>query len=124
MIADSPNEAAAGVEPIADKVAVFIAAARAATVGGITWQEFGELLAALVRLVAGTLDAVSSLSGAEKRAMVLEAVGLLFDAVASRAVPFPVSAIWILVRPAVRNLVLAIAAGLLEQTLPLLRASK
>jgi hypothetical protein len=124
LIADGPTAAAGEAQAIADKVALFIAAARVAAVGGLTWSEFSQLMAALVRLVASTLDTVSDLAGAEKRQMVLEAVGFLFDAIATRAVPLPLYPLWAIVRPSVRSLMIAVAAGLLEQLLPLIRVAK
>lgn len=124
MIAKAPTAAAENVSGILDKVQAFIATARSAAAGGITWVEFGELLVALVRLLTSALDTVSAMSGSEKREMVLEAVALLFDAVADKAVPPAAWPIWFLVRPAVRSLVLALAAGTLEQVLPLVRLAR
>lgn len=104
------------------KVDAFVLSARAKAADGLTWAEFGELLVALVRLLVESLDAVSVLTGPQKKAMVLEAVGLLFDAVADRAVPAYLYPLWLLARPAVRQLVVALAAGAVEQILPLVRA--
>jgi hypothetical protein len=61
------------------------------------------------------------MTGAEKKALVLEAVAALFDALADKAVPLAAWPVWILVRPAIRSLVLAIAAGAMEQVLRLVR---
>ena len=48
----------------------------------------------------------------------------LFDQLADKAVPLTVWPVWILVRPAIRSLVLALAAGAVEQILPLVRAGR
>ena len=107
-----------------DKVSTYIASARAAAADGLTWGEFGELLLALLRLVVTALDTVSSLSGAEKKAFALDAVARLFDAVADYAIPVAVYPIWILARPAVRSLILALAGGVIEQLLPIVRLAR
>jgi hypothetical protein len=55
---------------------------------------------------------------------VLEAVAALFDQLADKAVPVVVWPVWILARPAIRALVLAIASGAIEIVLPLTRAAE
>jgi hypothetical protein len=114
--------AAAGQESgILDQVYVFIQTAKARASDGLTWAEFGELLLALLRLVVPALEGVRLMSGAEKKAFALDAVGRLFDAVADYAIPVAAYPLWVLARPAVRALVLAIAGGVLEQYLAFLR---
>lgn len=122
MIASAPLAAAETSSGLLDKVAAFVSAARTAAADGLTWAEFGELMTGLLRLVVSVLDTVDGLSGPQKKAFALEAIGDLFDAVADRAVPLAVWPVWILVRPAVRSLVLAIASGAIEQILPLVRS--
>jgi len=119
---NSPAAAAAPFDTITDQLAAFMAKATATAADGLTWTEFGELLLSLLRLVITTLDSVKTLSGAEKKAIALGAVERLFDAVADKAVPAPVYALWLIVRPAVRSLVVAIASGAIEKLLPLVRA--
>jgi hypothetical protein len=48
----------------------------------------------------------------------------LFDQLADKAVPVVVWPVWILARPAIRALVLAIASGAIEIVLPLTRAAE
>jgi len=107
-----------------DKITTYIASAKVAAADGLTWSEFGELLLGLLRLVVPILDGVSSLTGPQKREVALGAVERLFDAVADYAIPTAMYPLWILVRPAVKALVLAIAAGVLEQFLSVLRGKK
>jgi hypothetical protein len=107
-----------------DKITTYIASAKIAAADGLTWSEFGELLLALLRLVVSALDSVATLSGREKKAMALDAVARLFDAVADYAVPVTLYPIWLVARPAVRSLVLALAGGVLEQLLPLVRLAR
>lgn len=104
------------------RVAAFLTQARQATADGMTWQEFGELLVALLRLAVGTLDHIATLTGPEKKALVLEAAASLFDQLAGRAVPVAAWPVWVVVRPAVRSLVLAIASGAIEVVLPMVRS--
>ena len=79
MVADAPLAAAAPFNDISSKVLAFLDAAKTAAKGGLTWQEFGVLVASLVRLCVETLDATQTLTGPEKRAIVLEAVGVLLE---------------------------------------------
>lgn len=122
MIADFPQAAAERQAGLLDKVLAFTAEARVIAADGLTWSEFGELMLSLLRLVVTFLDTVSAMTGPEKKALALDAVAALFDAVADKAVPALAWPVWILARPAVRSLVLAIAAGTIEQLLPLVRA--
>jgi hypothetical protein len=122
MVADAPLAAAAPFADISRKVSAFLATAKVSAKDGLTWMEFGALVAALVRLTVETLDATKTLTGAEKRAIVLEAVGVLFDSLAVLCVPGTMYPFWFIVRPAARALVIAIAAGTIETILPLLRA--
>lgn len=122
MISTEPTVATYPILGIAEKVRVYITSARLAAADGLTWVEFGELLVALLRLLIEALDAVSGMTGAEKKAAVVEAAGLLFDAVADKAVPLAAWPVWILVRPAIRSLVLALAAGAVEPILQLSRS--
>jgi hypothetical protein len=107
-----------------DKITTYIASAKVAAADGLTWSEFGELLLALLRIVVSALDSVATLSGKEKKALALDAVARLFDAVADYAVPVTLYPIWLVARPAVRSLVLALAGGVLEQLLPLVRLAR
>lgn len=122
MIAEAPIAAAEERVGLLDKIAAFVSAARAVAADGLTWTEFGELMVGLLRLVVAVLDTVATLTGEQKKALALEAVGDLFDAVADRAVPPLAYPIWIVARPAVRSLVLALASGAIEQLLPLVRS--
>ena len=122
-IATHPTAAAGQAVDVVDKIAAFLNTARVAAFDGLTWREFGELLIALLRMSISTLDTVTSLTGEEKKEIVLHAVARLFDMVADKAVPATVWPLWILVRPAIRSLVIALAAGAVEQVLPLVRVA-
>jgi hypothetical protein len=123
MVADAPLAAAAPFADIANKVSAFLVTARVSAKDGLSWMEFGALVAALVRLTVETLDSTKTLTGEEKRAIVLEAVGVLFDSLAVLCVPYATYPFWFIVRPAARALVIAIAAGTIETILPLVRKS-
>lgn len=107
-----------------NRLEAFVTAARSAAHDGLTWQEFGELLVAFLRLATSIYDEVATMTGAEKKAAVLSAVARLFDAVADYAVPAAVYPLWIVARPAVRSLVLALASGAIEQLLPIVRLAR
>lgn len=121
MIADFPLAAAAQVDTVAAKTAAFLERARALSADGLSWAEFGSLLVSLMRLSVEAMDTIGSMTGAEKKAAAMAAAAALFDLVADKAVPVAAWPVWILVRPAVRSLVLAIASGAVEAILPLVR---
>ena len=100
----------------------FLDSAREQARDGLTWAEFGSLVASLVRLAVEMLDAVQTLTGPQKRDIVLESVGVLFDSLAVACVPMSVYPFWFIVRSPARALVVAIAAGTIETILPLVRA--
>lgn len=124
MTAERPLAQAASVVDLAGKVSAFIDAVRADATDGLTWVEFGELMIGLLRLVTQTLDATMSLTGPEKKELSMEAVAVFFDTFADRCVPLVAWPIWLLAKPAVRALVLALASGAIEQVLSLVRLSK
>lgn len=110
---------------VSEKISEFIRSAIiASTSGGLTWQEFGELLISFLRLSVSLYDEVSEMTGPQKKAAVLDGVANLFDAVADQAIPLTVYPLWILVRPAVRSLILALASGAIEQLLPIVRLAR
>jgi hypothetical protein len=121
MTINAPAAATADKPGLLDKVSAFIATAREKASDGLTWGEFGELVLSLLRVVVPFLESVKLMSGPEKKAFAMDAVGRLFDAVADYAVPVPLYPIWLVARPAVRALVVAIAGGVLEQYLAVLR---
>lgn len=123
MIHEGPTFASSGLPGVAEKVRGFIAAAVEAAAGGISVAEFGELSVALMRVVIAAADSIPA-EGAKKKAWVVEAVGMLFDNIADKAVPMAAYPIWLVVRPAVRSLVLMAAAGAVESLLPLVRAAQ
>lgn len=124
MISSAPIAAASNVTTVLAKFDAFIGTAKSAAAGGITWSEFGELMLALLRMGIDTLDVFKAIPGSEKKQLVLEAMGRLFDAVADKAVPLPVYPLWLLVRPAIRSLLLALASGAIEEVLPLVRSAQ
>jgi hypothetical protein len=103
------------------KLHAFVEAAKSSASDGLTWSEFGELLVAFLRLAVSLYDDVVGMTGEEKKAAVLDGVAALFDAVADRCIPLVLWPLWGLARGPVRLLVLALAAGAIEQLLPLVR---
>ena len=100
----------------------FLNAARDQARDGLTWAEFGSMVAALVRLAVEMLDATQTLTGPQKKDIVLESVAVLFDTLAIACVPMTMYPFWYIVRSPARSLVVAIAAGTIETILPLVRA--
>lgn len=123
MISEAPVTAARDQAGFEEKLSAFLAIARLKAQGGITVAEFGELLIAAMRLAVAAVDALPA-DGAAKKAMVIAAVGVVFDALADHAVPTLAYPFWLVARPAVRALVLMFADGAIESLLPLVRLAK
>ena len=115
--------AADNMTTIATQVSVFLTSAHEQAKDGLTWSEFGRLLVELLHLMVASLDAVTSLTGQEKKAIVLTAVAALFDQFADRCVPLAVYPAWLLVRPGTRVLIVSIAAGATEALLQITRST-
>lgn len=102
----------------------FLAAAREQASDGLTWAEFGRLLVQLLHLLVTGLDAVTTLTGPEKKAVALTAAATLFDSFADKAVPLAAWPAWLVIRPATRVLILSLAAGGVEALLRISRSSE
>lgn len=111
-----------GLLALQTQVAAFFASAREQARDGLTWVEFGRLLVQLLYLSVSALDAVATLSGPQKREIVLVAAASLFDTLADKAVPPTAWPAWLLVRPATRVLVISLAAGAIEALLKISRS--
>lgn len=122
MIADAPISAASKFTDVVNAARAYVATAKVAAADGLTWTEFGELLVGMLRLSVQAADLLS-VPGDQKKAVVMEAAAALFDAVADKAIPVVLWPLWIVARPSVRSLVLALASGAVEQIVPMVRAS-
>jgi hypothetical protein len=120
MISSAPLQAAHDLVSLAEKVRAFVATAKVKAAGGITVSEFGELAVALMRVAIEAADAIP-VEGAERKQFVLNAVGLLFDTLADKAIPALAWPVWIILKPAARQLLLLVASGAIESLLPLVR---
>jgi hypothetical protein len=121
MIADAPVSAASRFTDVVAASRAYVLTARLAAADGISWAEFGELLAGLLRVLTQAAELLNA-TGEEKKAAVVHGAASLFDAVADKCVSPWVWAFWWSIRPSVRALVLAIASGAVEQILPLVRS--
>ena len=122
-VTDAPLAAASAFSDIGQQVNAFLTVARLKAAGGLTWQEFGQLMVAIMRLGVSTLDSVATLTGPQKKVLVLEAVAVLFDSLAGRCVPIVTYPAFIAIRPALRTLIIAIASGAIESLIPLIRSA-
>ena len=120
MISSTPIAAAQDVRSLAEKVRAFVAAAKTAAVGGLSVAEFSELAVALLRIAVAAADAIP-VDGAQRKEFVLNAIGLLFDEVADWCIPTIAWPVWLIVRPAMRQLLLLVASGAIESMLQLVR---
>ena len=120
MISSAPVTATQDLPKVGDKIKAFIAKARERAADGLTVSEFAELTVALLRVVMAAVDSLPD-NGEQKKKWVLNAVAMLFDALADKAVPAMAWPIWLVVRGSVRSLVLMAASGAIESMLPLIR---
>jgi hypothetical protein len=120
MISSAPIAATTDLLSLADKVRAFVATAKSAAAGGVTVSEFAELTVSLLKIAMAAADAIP-VDGADRKVFVLNAVGLLFDSVADKAIPPLAWPVWLIVRPAARQLLLLVASGAIESLLPLVR---
>ena len=122
-VADASIRAATRFEDVVAAARAYVLTAKLAAAVGITWAEFGELLTGLLRSLTQAAELLT-LPGPEKKAIVLTAAASLFGATADKCVSPWLWAFWLVIRPSVRSLVLAIAAGSVEQILPLVRSAE
>ena len=120
MISSAPIAATTDLLSLADKVRAFVATAKSAAAGGVTVSEFAELTVSLLKIAMAAADAIP-VDGADRKVFVLNAVALLFDSVADKAIPPLAWPVWLIVRPAARQLLLLVASGAIESLLPLVR---
>jgi hypothetical protein len=120
MISSAPIAATTDLLSLADKVRAFVATAKSAAAGGVTVSEFAELTVSLLKIAMSAADAIP-VDGADRKVFVLNAVGLLFDSVADRCIPTLAWPVWLIVKPAARQLLLLVASGAIESLLPLVR---
>ena len=120
MISSAPVTATQDLPKVGDKIKAFIAKARERAADGLTVSEFAELTVALLRVVMAAVDSLPD-DGEQKKKWVLDAVAMLFDALADKAVPAMAWPIWLVVRGSVRSLALMAASGAIESLLPLIR---
>lgn len=121
MFSDQAVVAAEKVDYLGPKILAFLDQASELAKDGLSWTEFGELLLAVIRISVTTLDDVRQMTGAEKKELVLEAVAALFDRLADKAVPQVVYPLWLLAKPSIRSLILALSSGAVEIVLPMVR---
>jgi hypothetical protein len=118
-----PAIAAANQEPgLAEKVSAYVTRARELASDGLSVADFAELATSLLRLAVAALDSIPA-DGEQKKLWAVAAVASLFDAVADKCVPMYALPFWVILRPAIRSVVLLAAGGVVQSLLPLVRAS-
>lgn len=123
-ISEAPIRAAGDLLTLDEQLRAFLTVARVKAADGITLAELSELLLAAARLGIAAVDSLAVATGEQKKAIVISAVGVAFDALAGFVVvPLPFAPLWYLARPAIRSLALALAAGAIETLLPLVRVA-
>lgn len=108
---------------LSTQISTYLATAQETAKDGLTWKEFGRLLVGLLYLIVSSLDAISTLTGPQKRQVAVAAAATLFDTFADKCVPIAAWPGWMVFRPATRLLVLSLAAGATEALLKISRSS-
>ena len=103
-----------------DKITDYITAARIKARDGLTVSELAQLTVSGMRLAVEALERVE-MPGADKKAEVIKLVAYFFDTFADACVPMYALPAWWLVKPAVRALILSLAAGATESILQYVR---
>lgn len=104
-------------------IAGFIDAAREKARDGLTPTELADLLLRLVRVLMSAVDSLDA-PGASKKALVLDGVAQLYDAIAPYfPIPWYLRPFWALWAPTAKAAVLAAASALIELWLPEIRAT-
>jgi hypothetical protein len=109
-VSDLPLASDAAQPDLVAKVLAFVDRAKAASSGGLTVAEFGELLFELLRLAMSGVAAME-VPGTDKKAFVMSSVAALFDAIADSCVPTYLVPVWWIAKPVIRTLVLALIGG-------------
>ena len=115
-------QAADAIETLGGKVTAYIAVARIKAADGLTISELSELIVSAMRIAIGALDSIP-VDGAQRKAIVIDFVGDMFDEFADRVVPLPLWPVWLLSKKTIRIIALAVAAGATEALLPLVRGA-
>lgn len=115
-----PLLVAGDVNDLTAKITTYIEVAKAKAADGITFADLAELVLGAMRLAIAAVDTLS-VPGAEKKTIVVQVAGTVFDALADRCIPLPLYPIWYVLRPAARSLCCSLAAGAVESLLPLVR---
>jgi hypothetical protein len=105
-----------------DQISKFINDVRTRASDGISISDLTQDVMGGMRLAIQLLDAVSAMTGEEKKNEVLKLVAYLFDTYSDACVPLLARPIWWITKPAVRALILSIASGAVESMLPLVRS--
>ena len=117
-------DAANNLQTVVARANAFLAMAQEQARDGLTWQEFGRLLVQLLYLLVAGLDAVATLTGPQKKDVALTAAASLFDRFADLCVPAVAWPAWMIIRPAIRLLILSLASGGVEALLRISRSTE
>jgi hypothetical protein len=119
-ISDLPVIVADDSDGLASKVEAYLEVAKQRASDGISLSEFSELTLSGLRVGIAAIDTLQ-VAGSEKKKIVVDIAGTIFDSLADLCIPAVARPVWWLVRPAARSLVLSLAAGAVESLLPLVR---
>lgn len=110
-----------GVVTVTEQVRAYITNAKVLAKDGLTVAEFGELATELMRVLVAAMDSIDA-AGPKKKTWLLAAIAALFDEVSDKCVPLPAYPFWLMVKPAVKRVLLHFAGGAVEVILQMYRS--
>jgi hypothetical protein len=110
------------IDTLAEKVRGYIVEARLKARDGLTVAELSELIVSAMRIAIAALDSIP-VDGAQRKEIVIAFVGDMFDEFADKVVPLVAWPFWIVAKPTVRIVALAVASGATEALLHIVRST-
>mgnify|MGYP005687250971 CR=1 FL=1 len=104
----------------ASRLGMFLSDVNKRASDGLSLQDFSAIFFDSLRLAISAVEAIP-VEGTERKKMVMDFAGTMFDKYADKIIPIYVYPFWIVVKPAARMLLMSVAAGAVESILPLVR---
>lgn len=121
-ISSEPLAVASEQTGLHGRVTAYILEIRKRVSDGLTIAELCELTISAMRLAIACVDELN-LEGSHKKQIVTDLAASLFDEFSPLLVPSVLRPVWWVVKPPLRSLVLALAAGAVEGLIPLVRSA-
>lgn len=104
----------------ASRLGKFIKEVNERAADGLSLQDFSAIFFGSLRLAIAAVDGIP-VEGIERKKMVMDFAGTMFDKYAAKMIPIYVYPFWVVIKPAARMLLMSVASGAVEAILPLVR---